>query len=105
MSKKVPISEASKILGVAQATLRRWEDEGKITPTRTANGHFRAEEVLFPMPYAVDNEYFQEKAKQAHENREAFRQSLGLEQGRPIILFAAKLIDKKRPHDLLSALL
>ena len=41
MSKKVPISEASKILGVAQSTLRRWEDEGKITPTRTANGHRR----------------------------------------------------------------
>ncbi|MBR8826288.1 MAG: IS607 family transposase [Gomphosphaeria aponina SAG 52.96 = DSM 107014] len=41
MSQKIPISEASKILGVAQSTLRRWEDEGKITPTRTANGHRR----------------------------------------------------------------
>jgi putative resolvase len=43
MSKKVPRSEASKILGVAQSTLRRWEDEGKITPTRTANGHRRSD--------------------------------------------------------------
>jgi glycosyltransferase involved in cell wall biosynthesis len=61
------------------------------------------EEIFFWMPYTVDNNYFQEKAKQAHESRESLRQSLNLESGRPIILFAAKLIQHKRPQDLLAA--
>lgn len=61
------------------------------------------EEALFPMLYAVDNQYFQNKVKQARQNRESLRQSLGLEPGRPIILFAAKLTQIKRPQDLLAA--
>lgn len=32
------ISEASEIAGVCQSTLRRWEQEGKIQPERTAGG-------------------------------------------------------------------
>ncbi|NBD18248.1 MAG: glycosyltransferase [Cyanobacteria bacterium] len=61
------------------------------------------EERLFPMPYAVNNDYFQEKASIAHQNRETLRASLGLAKGRPIILFAAKLLPKKRPQDVLAA--
>ncbi len=38
---KVPISKASKELGVSIDTLRRWEREGKITSERTPGGHRR----------------------------------------------------------------
>ncbi|WP_019499462.1 glycosyltransferase family 4 protein [Pseudanabaena sp. PCC 6802] len=58
---------------------------------------------LFFLPYAVDNEYFQQRASIASTNREELRKSLNLEAGRPIILYAAKLVDVKRPQDLLAA--
>lgn len=58
---------------------------------------------LFPMPYAVDNDYFQKQAMLARSAKEEFRKSLKLEPTRPIILYAAKLIEKKRPQDLLAA--
>jgi glycosyltransferase involved in cell wall biosynthesis len=58
---------------------------------------------LFLVPYAVDNDFFQQKALQAGVNRESFRTSLNLAAGRSIILYAAKLTDVKRPKDLLSA--
>ena len=37
------------------------------------------------------------------KNREEFRSSLGLEGGRPIILYASKLTKRKRAMDLLEA--
>lgn len=58
---------------------------------------------LFCMPYAVDNAYFQKQVMVASANREELRRSLNLAPGRPIILYAAKLIDVKRPQDLLAA--
>jgi glycosyltransferase involved in cell wall biosynthesis len=62
-----------------------------------------SEERLFPVPYAVDNDFFQKQVMLAGTGREALRKSLNLEPGRPIILYAAKLIEKKRPQDLLAA--
>ena len=35
------INEAAQLLGVHQVTLRRWEKEGKIKPTKTTGGHRR----------------------------------------------------------------
>lgn len=61
------------------------------------------EQKLFHMPYAVDNNFFQAEIQKAKTTREDFRQFLGLEPGRPIILFAAKLVNRKRPQDLLAA--
>jgi glycosyltransferase involved in cell wall biosynthesis len=60
---------------------------------------------LFPMPYCVDNAFFQDKAAEAGASREKLRTSLGLEPGRPVILYASKMIDRKRPGDLLEAYL
>ncbi len=62
-----------------------------------------SKERLFYMPYAIDNDCFQKQAMLARSSREALRQSLNLEPGRPIILYAAKLIEVKRPQDLLAA--
>ncbi len=61
------------------------------------------ESNLFDVPYAVDNNFFQQQTKLARHNREEFRRSLDLQPNRPIILYAAKLIEKKRPQDLLAA--
>jgi glycosyltransferase involved in cell wall biosynthesis len=57
------------------------------------------------VPYAVDNEYFEEMAARASHSREEFRQSIGLEKDRPIILYASKLIERKRCIDLIKAYL
>ena len=46
---------------------------------------------MSPMPYAVDNDFFRRKALEAGPQRESFRRELGLEAGRPVILFASKL--------------
>jgi glycosyltransferase involved in cell wall biosynthesis len=58
---------------------------------------------IFRVPYAVDNAFFRGKAQAAAWERENLRQELGLTQGRPIILFASKLSEVKRPGDLLEA--
>ncbi len=58
---------------------------------------------IFLMPYAVDNDFFAERAAQTMRNRETFRRELGLEAGRPVILFASKFQARKRPGDLLLA--
>ena len=60
-------------------------------------------EKLFSMPYAVDNEWFQARIAEAAARREEFRAELGLEPGRPIALFAAKFIPRKRAQDLIRA--
>jgi glycosyltransferase involved in cell wall biosynthesis len=57
------------------------------------------------MPYAVDNRAIQASARDAREGREALRLELGLVAGRPVVLFAAKLVARKRPLDLLEAIL
>lgn len=60
-------------------------------------------EQLVSVPHAVDNDFFQEQSMLARENRKELKKSLKLDPNRPIILFAAKLMDVKRPEDLLSA--
>jgi glycosyltransferase involved in cell wall biosynthesis len=61
------------------------------------------EEKLFTVPYTVDNEFFQSKVAAASNSRETLRSELGLEPGRPILLFASKLIARKRACDLVEA--
>ena len=65
--------------------------------------HGAAPERLFPVPYSVDNAFFQEKAARAGPDRERLRTLLGLAPGRPVILYASKMIERKRPGDLLEA--
>lgn len=58
---------------------------------------------IFPMPYAVDNEFFRAAADQARPNRERLRAELGMKPGRAVILFASKMQPHKRAGDLLEA--
>jgi glycosyltransferase involved in cell wall biosynthesis len=66
-------------------------------------GYGIGEERIFPMPYAVDNRLFQSYVQKAAAHREGLRKSLGLKAGRPVVLFVGKLIERKRPGDLLEA--
>ncbi len=68
--------------------------------------HYLGEQVpIFPFYYAVDNEFFQRECTNASKSRDAFRQSLGLDADRPVILYASKLQARKRCGDLLEAFL
>ena len=58
-------------------------------------------EKIFLMPYAVDNAFFRNQAKQC--DAELLRKKLSLIESRPIILFTGKLLDRKGVFELLQA--
>ena len=60
---------------------------------------------MFRMPYSIDNEFFRQRALAAAPHREQLRRELGLEPGRPIVLYASKLQTRKRCIDLVEAFL
>lgn len=57
------------------------------------------------MPYAVDNAFFKSRCAAAHPHRESLRRELGIPAGRPVFLFAAKLVPHKAPDLLIRAAL
>ena len=57
------------------------------------------------MPYAVDNDYFQKRSREADGSRDKLLAELHLDPARPVILFASKLQTRKRCADLLEAYL
>jgi glycosyltransferase involved in cell wall biosynthesis len=65
--------------------------------------HGVPESRIFFTPYAVDNDRFTAEADRLRPARADLRRSLGLPPDRPVILYAGKLIAKKRPQDLLEA--
>lgn len=67
--------------------------------------HLGADVPVFSIPYAVDNTFFQERCRAAAASREQLRQQLGLEANRPVLLFASKLLARKRCIDLVEAYL
>jgi glycosyltransferase involved in cell wall biosynthesis len=83
--------QVSAVLAIGEANARYWR-------------HYLGEEMpIYRMPYAVDNDFFQRRASEAAAGREALRAELGLEMGRPVILFASKLQERKRCADLVAA--
>lgn len=61
------------------------------------------DDKIILVPWAVDNAFFQAKAQEASGRLEELRDSLRIEPGRPIILFAGKLSERKGARDLLEA--
>jgi glycosyltransferase involved in cell wall biosynthesis len=61
--------------------------------------YFGVEFPQFLMPYAVDNAWFAARTAESVPPRE----ELGLDPGRPVILFASKLQERKRAIDLVQA--
>lgn len=58
---------------------------------------------IYECPYAVDNKRFFAEHEKLLPRRESLRQELGVSKEDVVILFVGKLIDKKRPFDLLKA--
>ena len=65
--------------------------------------YFGDQKPLFRMPYAVDNDYFQKRAAEVVATRGELQAELGLEPGRPVILFASKLQYRKHCDHLVEA--
>jgi glycosyltransferase involved in cell wall biosynthesis len=84
--------QISAVLAIGEANARYWR-------------HYMGNDLpIFRMPYAVDNDFFQRRAAEAATSREALRAELGLDAGRPVLLFASKLQERKGCGDLLAAL-
>jgi glycosyltransferase involved in cell wall biosynthesis len=67
--------------------------------------YFGQQFPVFLMPYAVDNAYFSRKTLQATPLRAEMQKELDFEPGRPVILYASKLIRRKNADQLLEAFL
>lgn len=65
--------------------------------------YFGGDVPLFRYPYAVDNQFFRDNVLRAATRRDELRRELDLEAGRPVVLFAAKFLEWKRPADLIEA--
>ncbi len=79
-----------------------------VLPIGTANQaywtHYFGDSVpQFPMPYAVDNQYFASCAHASLERQAELRSQLNLPSGKPVILFASKLQQRKHADHLLQA--
>lgn len=55
-------------------------------------------------PYSVDNDRFQAMSSAARPARGERLAALGLDPGRPTVIFSGKLIEQKRPLDLVQAI-
>ncbi|HSH62277.1 MAG TPA: glycosyltransferase family 4 protein [Acidimicrobiales bacterium] len=64
--------------------------------------HGAAEQRIVEAPYCVDNDYFA-RFSLGMAVRDGLLRSVGLDPGKPTILFAAKLIPRKRPLDVVEA--
>lgn len=81
-----------------------------VVPIGTLNerywkSYFGEDFPAFRMPYSIDNEFFRQRALESEPSREQLRAQLGLEPGRPVILYASKLQTRKRCIDLVEAFL
>jgi glycosyltransferase involved in cell wall biosynthesis len=65
--------------------------------------YLRHNVTRFLMPYAVDNDFFQRRAMEAAARQNELRSELGIEPGRPVILFASKLQERKNADHLVEA--
>jgi len=57
----------------------------------------------FLVPYAVDNNYFSQRAREAQRTLNQLAAELGLDPARPVILFASKLQERKNCRHLIEA--
>lgn len=58
---------------------------------------------MFEVPHAVDNDFFAEAGRTFRPDRNLLRKNWGISENSFVLLFAGKLIAKKRPMDFLQA--
>jgi glycosyltransferase involved in cell wall biosynthesis len=63
----------------------------------------RRDQVIFA-PYSVDNDHFARGGAEGHSQRDRLLDGIGLDPDRPVVLFTAKLIARKRVLDLIAAM-
>ena len=82
------------------------------TSALLAIGRFNAEfyrayavpkEKIYMVPYAVNNDFFLSQADELADSKGKLKQEFGIAAELPVVLFSGKLIEKKRPSDLLKA--
>ncbi|MGE0723107.1 MAG: glycosyltransferase family 4 protein [Alphaproteobacteria bacterium] len=97
-----PARRAAKAatFAVLRRLVDRWLAIGRLNADYYRSLGVQADRI-FPVPYAVDNERFMAMADRA--DRPALRAALGLSPDRPVVLFAGKLIARKRAGDLVAA--
>lgn len=61
------------------------------------------QEKIFFMPYAVDNQFFQKESQVLSQRHSEIKKEMALSPDLPVVLYAGKLIARKRPLDLLKA--
>ena len=98
--------DGTGLRGVLKRAYLRWifyRCWGFLCIGRDNRDYYRAHGIdearLFSMPYAVDNGFFRAPTDKVA----ALRAELGLEAGRPVVLFAGKLQRRKNPEMLLAA--
>lgn len=62
------------------------------------------ESKIFDVPYTVDNERLIAAASLSNEERAEIRSRFGLTVDDPVVIFASKLMSRKRPDDVLRAM-
>jgi glycosyltransferase involved in cell wall biosynthesis len=62
-----------------------------------------SESLIYHTPYSVDNEFFTSERAKWMAHREQLKIGLGFSPNMPVIIFSGKLIQRKRPMDLLHA--
>jgi glycosyltransferase involved in cell wall biosynthesis len=67
------------------------------------SAHGASDAQLHLVPYAVDNAFFIDQSNYYHKERCTLRNKFQIPLEQPVILFASKLIPRKRPIDLLRA--
>jgi glycosyltransferase involved in cell wall biosynthesis len=66
--------------------------------------HYLGEDIpMWLVPYAVDNDLFEHRTREASARRAELQAELNLAPTRPVLLFASKLQPRKRVLDLLDA--
>ena len=61
------------------------------------------ESKLYFVPYAADNDRFMAEAKKLKPIKDKLKRKLGISKQQNVILFSGKLVNGKRPFDLISA--
>ena len=60
-------------------------------------------EKIYMVPYAVNNDFFLSQADKLANRKGELKQELGIAPELPVVLYSGKLIQQKRPADLLKA--
>ncbi len=59
---------------------------------------------MFPLPCAVDNNFFRSEMKGHKNNKEIIKKNLGIDNNDMVVLFSGRFTNRKRPLDLLKAI-